>query len=171
MKQLLIEKNFFFLDTPATNDQIENVNIVPAAPELEESVDHPNCEDFQPEEQNNLGSSAEPTILHPDATSENIDVCIFCTKARRKVKGKHVPICPIEKDALIKSLQPYKEFLKDSIVYQQLQSSADVKAHRLCRVEYMNSLRIYDNKPKTGYHKKMQFREKAFQEGHVTNNQ
>lgn len=75
-----------------------------------------------------------------------------------------MPLYSIEKDALINTLKPYKEFLEDTIVYKQLQSSVDVKDHRICRVEYINSLRMYGNKPKTEYHKKLEYRDEAFQE-------
>lgn len=158
------ENSILFPDNPQSDQVVENVEIVLTTPELEESVSHTNCEDFQPEEQNDLVSIADPITSYPDAISESTDVCIFCTKARRKVKGKHVPLYSIEKDALMNTLQPYKEFLEESIVYKRLQSSVDIKAHRLCRVEYINSLRIYDNKPRTDYHKKLQYRETAFQE-------
>lgn len=157
-----LEDSALFLDNLPRSDQVfENIEIVQTEPQIQESVSHTDNE-TQPESQDGLGPNPEPATAAPDAL-ENTDVCIFCTKARRKVKGKHVPLYSIEKDALINTLQPYKEFLEDTIVYKQLQSSVDVKAHRICRVEYINSLRMYDNKPKTEYHKK-EYRDKAFQE-------
>lgn len=114
--------------------------------------------------EDNLGPNPKPTKADLHKSSINIDICIFCAKARRKLKGKHVPLYSIERVAMRNNLELYKEYLEDTIVYKHLQSSVDVKAHRICRVKYLNSMRMYDNKPKTEYHKKLQYRDKAFQE-------
>ncbi|CAH1102926.1 unnamed protein product [Psylliodes chrysocephalus] len=159
------EDSVLFLDNLSRSDEsFENIEIVKTEPQLEESVNYINNQDHQPEVQDSPGPTPEPATADLYALSENTNVCIFCTRARRKVKGKHIPLFSLEKDALINTLQPYKEFLENTTVYKTLQSSVDVKAHRNCRVEYINSLRMYNNKPKTEYHKKLEYRDKAFQE-------
>lgn len=81
-------------------------------PQLQVSVSHTDNGN-QPENQDGLSPSPEPATAAPEA-SEKPDVCNFCTKARRKVKGKHMPLYSIEKIALIETLQPYKEFVENT---------------------------------------------------------
>lgn len=157
-----LEDSASFSDNPVIEQVVETGETDQTEPQPEGSGTEIFDDAVQSGVQENLDPNPEPITANLDASSINSDVCIFCTKPRRKVKGKHVQLYSIEKDAMMKNLQPYQQYLEDSTVYKSLQSSVDLKAHRICRVEYLNSLRIYDNKPKTEYHKKIGYREKAF---------
>ncbi|KAF5277292.1 hypothetical protein FQA39_LY18493 [Lamprigera yunnana] len=108
-----LEDSALFLDNPPRGEQIiEEIEIVQTEPQLQLSVSHTDNEN-QPDNQDGLGPSPEPATAAPNA-SEKTDVCIFCSKARRKVKGQHALLYSIEKAALIDTLQLYKEFVENT---------------------------------------------------------
>lgn len=88
----------------------------------------------------------EENVLKISKESENQDVCIFCGKNYKKHKGQRQPLCALEKESFKKSLIQYEKFIKDTEVYKKVQSSNSINNHRICRKDYFNKLREFQEK-------------------------
>lgn len=99
----------------------------------------------------------ENSQLHPS-------ICIFCDKCFKKHQGQRQQLVELDKQALMKSLEKYEIFIKDTETYDKIQKSATLFNHRICRKNYFNKLREFEEKKETNFHKNLQLHKEAFSE-------
>ncbi|KAK0076989.1 hypothetical protein PV326_010377, partial [Microctonus aethiopoides] len=105
-------------------------------------------------------------LRNEDVTVTNTNVCFFCTKSAKKWKGQIQKLCDLDTASLKRAIEPFRSFVSDTEVFnklQQAQESTILKAHRVCRKDYINSLRLFVDKPQTSFHKNLEFHKEGFE--------
>ncbi|CAG5073423.1 Protein of unknown function [Cotesia congregata] len=134
-------------ETPPPPVNIENVETSQENAEIHTSLQH-----FEHSE-------------NKDATAINTNVCLFCTKSSKKWKGQNQKLCDLDVVSLKVAIEPFLSFVSDTEIFnklQEVQESTILKAHRICRKEYINSLQSFVDKPQTTFHKNIQFHKEGF---------
>lgn len=83
----------------------------------------------------------------------------------KKFKGRLQELNILDKESLKEAIKPYFDFVADTEVFHKLQSGAStiLKAHRICRKEYINSLQSLQENPQTNYHKNLSYHQQGFE--------
>lgn len=152
---------------------------VPASEHIPEEVDIDDTSHLQSPQDNDFENSKDTsgTFVSSDniqqqededhQAANNENVCLFCTKFAKKSKGHLVSLYVLDKVSLKQAIQPYLDFIIDTEVYNKLLESGKstvLKAHRICRKEYINSLQSLQEKPQTNYHKNLLYHQQGFED-------